>query len=93
MNAQAAALRIYFTEKNIKSIEVAEKVGVSKGTISNILNGKYAMGKDLAGKLAEVYGFDMQQQVTGKGSLFPSLVTGRVIPLHPSCLSKAGQWI
>ena len=72
MNTQATALRMYFTEKNIKSIEVAEKIGVSKGTISNILNGKYAIGKDLASKLSEVYGFDLGYLLSGKGSLFPS---------------------
>lgn len=55
MNAQATALRIYFTEKNIKSIEVAEKVGVSKGTISNILNGKYAIGATQTIKRSPVF--------------------------------------
>lgn len=67
----AADLRRYFALNGIKNTYIMEITGLSSGSVSNILAGKYGMSAEVAGKLAARFGFDLQFLLTGQGSLFP----------------------
>lgn len=71
MSNQSNAIRLYFVEKGVKNIEVAELLGTSTATVSNMLAGRFAISKDNAAKLSDAYGFDLNFLLTGKGTLFP----------------------
>lgn len=67
-------MRQYFDANGIKYKDVAEKIHVTRGAISNILAGRDAIGKDRAKRLSDVYGFDYRFLLTGEGELFPPKV-------------------
>lgn len=62
-------LRAYFSEKGIKQVEVADKLGVKKSFISELLAGKRTLGHETAVKLNKVYGFDLNWLLTGEGEM------------------------
>ena len=71
MSIQSEKIREYFHEHGIQNRELAEKLGVHEGTISNILSGRFGLSKTNASRLAELYGFDIRFLMTGVGDLFP----------------------
>lgn len=72
MSKQSDEMARYFAQNGIKNRQIAEKLGISEQTVSNMLKGRDSLGGKRCAQLAEAYGFDMQYLVTGKGSLFPS---------------------
>lgn len=70
MSRQSDALRDYIKINRIKQIELAELLGISQTTVSNLLSGRYTMSNEHCEKLAERYGFDLLFLLTGKGELF-----------------------
>ena len=62
-------LRAYFSEKGIKQVEVADKLGVKKSFISELLAGKRTLGHETAVKLNKFYGFDLNWLLTGEGEM------------------------
>lgn len=49
-------IREIMSEKGVTSVELAEKIGVSKATISNLINNKTMPSIDTLGKIATVLG-------------------------------------
>lgn len=49
-------IREIMSEKGITSVELAEKIGVSKATISNLINNKTMPSIDTLGKIAVALG-------------------------------------
>ena len=49
-------IREIMSEKGITSVELAEKIGVSKATISNLINNKTMPSIDTLGKIATALG-------------------------------------
>ena len=45
-------------DKNIKAVELAEKAGITKGSVSQYLNGRNRPTNINAGKMADVLGVD-----------------------------------
>ena len=68
---QAAEMRSYFARKGIKNKDIAEALGLSAASVSNMLAGRDPMGKQRAQALHEAYGFDIGFLLTGVGSLIP----------------------
>lgn len=68
---QAAAMRDYFDSRGMKFKDVAEILGISPTTISNILSGHDSLGKKRSKMFADAFGFDISFLITGKGELFP----------------------
>lgn len=72
-------LRFYIKSKNIKQKELADKVGVSAVTVSNLLNGRDNFGAKAAAKWSEVLGLNplwlLTQGEKGEMTLDPSLNT------------------
>lgn len=62
-------LKAYFSEKGIKQVEIADKLGVKKSFISELLAGKRTLGHETAVKLNKVYGFDLNWLLTGEGEM------------------------
>ena len=71
MSVQSEEVRKYFALNNIKITDVAEKTGISRPTLSNLICGRRDFSKRYAPQLAEAYGFDVTFLLTGQGSLFP----------------------
>ncbi len=70
MSKQSDAIREYFDKYGILQREIAEALGVHEGTVSNILAGRFGISKNIARKMAEIYGFDLGFLLSGEGSLF-----------------------
>lgn len=70
MSKQSDAIREYFDKNGILQREIAEALGVHEGTVSNILAGRFGISKNIARKMAEIYGFDLGFLLSGEGSLF-----------------------
>jgi DNA-binding XRE family transcriptional regulator len=51
-------LKEILDEKGIKQVWLAEKIGVTRGTISNIINNRYATTIELGFKIAEILNVD-----------------------------------
>lgn len=68
----ARELTRHYTALGMSHTEIAEAIGISRPAVSNILNGKYAIGKNIAKRMHDVYGFDIAFLLTGEGSLFPA---------------------
>lgn len=71
MSTQSDAIRDYFHENGISNRDVAERLGVHEGSVSNILSGRYGISKKIAARLTDLYGFNMRFLMTGEGSLLP----------------------
>ena len=70
MSKQSDAIREYFDKYGILQREIAEALGVHEGTVSNILAGRFGISKNIARKMAEIYGFDLGFLLSGEGALF-----------------------
>ena len=71
MSTQSDAIRDYFHENGISNRDVAERLGVHEGSVSNILSGRYGISKKIAARLTDLYGFNMRFLMTGEGALLP----------------------
>ena len=62
-------LRKFFDMHAIPYKEVAERIQITRASLSNIFAGRDALGKVRAKKLADAYGFDYIFLLTGEGEL------------------------
>ena len=62
-------LRRYFDLHFIKYKDVADRINISRASLSNILSGRDSLGKTRAKRLADAYGFDYIFLLTGEGEL------------------------
>lgn len=84
MSRQTDELRKYFDANGYKYKDVAEALGISAGSLSNLLSDRETMGKNRAKRFSEVYGFDYLFLLTGEGDLFPA------VPPHSHQVMKVG---
>ena len=80
---QNSYINIYLKEAFSKlgkdQTEIVKDLGVSQPYVSNLMNGKKSVGKNMAEKLVSLYGFDKAKILTGEGSmLIPQ--TEEVVP-------------
>lgn len=64
-------LKQYFRNQGLTQAEIASKLGVSRGYVAMMLNGKYMFGASAATKWAKAFGFNPQWLISGEGSMFP----------------------
>lgn len=76
MSKQTEEMAKYFASHGIKNRQIAERLGLTDQTISNMLKGRDSLGKKRCAQLAEAYGFDLNFLITGEGSLFPTQSVG-----------------
>lgn len=69
MSIQSDAMKRYFTLQGIRNAEVAERMGVSRSNISNMLAGRDNIGRLRAMQLHDVFGFNVHFLLTGEGDL------------------------
>lgn len=62
-------LRSYFKEIGMSQVEIAEKLGVSKTTVNNLLTGYSKFGNAQAEKWSELFGISKSFLLTGEGSI------------------------
>lgn len=60
-------LRSYFKEIGMSQVEIAEKLGVSKTTVNNLLTGYSKFGKAQAEKWNAIFGISKAFLLTGEG--------------------------
>ena len=70
LSIQSQEISRYFTLNGIKQRDAAEAVGVNESSMSNILAGRYKIGRKMAFKFKEAFGFDPIFLLTGEGGLF-----------------------
>lgn len=63
-------IKAYFREKNLTMNDVANMMGVSQAAVSGQLSGR-PIGRNIAKRYNELFGFDINYLMTGVGSLFP----------------------
>ena len=66
MSTQSDAVRDYFHENGISNRDVAERLGVHEGSVSNILSGRYGISKKIAARLTDLYGFTSAEETREK---------------------------
>ena len=80
---QNSYINIYLKEAFSKlgkdQTEIVKDLGVSQPYVSNLMNGKKSVGKNMAEKLVSLYGFDKAKILTGEGSMLVS-ETEEVVP-------------
>lgn len=69
MSIQSDAMKRYFALQGIRNAEVAERMGVSRSNISNMLAGRDNIGRLRAMQLHDVFGFNVHFLLTGEGDL------------------------
>lgn len=73
---QNSYINIYLKEAFSKlgkdQTEIVKDLGVSQPYVSNLMNGKKSVGKNMAEKLVSLYGFDKAKILTGEGSMLVS---------------------
>ena len=62
-------MRSYFKEIGMSQVEIAEKLGVSKKTVNNLLTGYSKFGKAQAEKWHDVFGISKSFLLTGDGNI------------------------
>lgn len=62
-------LRTYFKEIGMSQVEIAEKLGVSKTSVNNLLTGYSKFGKAQAEKWHDLFGISKSFLLTGEGSI------------------------
>lgn len=75
MSIQSEELRRYFALNGIKNTYIQEVTGLSSGSVSNILSGRYKMSATTASALSKRFGFDITFLLTGQGTLFPPRIS------------------
>lgn len=63
------AIRQYLREKNLTQADAAEKLGVNKAYVNMLINGTTSLGRGIAKKLHDAFGFSETFLLTGSGSL------------------------
>ena len=80
---QNSYINIYLKEAFSKlgkdQTEIVKDLGVSQPYVSNLMNGKKSVGKNMAEKLVSLYGFDKAKILTAEGSMLVSQ-TEEVVP-------------
>lgn len=66
MNSFDERLRIYMSENNISQIELSNKLGLTRGYISAVYNGKKAPSKNFIQSMAKLSGKSETWWMTGK---------------------------
>ena len=63
------SLSDYFKQQGLKQTDIALACGWGKSFVSELLNGKRAIGEETALKLNKVYGFDTHWLLSGEGTM------------------------
>lgn len=91
------SLKRFFDEKGITQQQVADALGVSLQYVNQLLNGRKALGKKNADRLANLYGLSKPFLLTGEGSITPtgdSSISGEVeTPCNPTVVEQAANII
>lgn len=64
-------LKQYFRNQGLTQADIANRLGVSRGYVAMMLNGKYMFGASAATKWSKAFGFNPQWLISGEGSMFP----------------------
>lgn len=72
MSIVSEELRRYFLINGIRNNDVCDATGISKAAVSHIVTGTRPISKDNAHTLAQVYGFNIDFLLWGKGTLMPA---------------------
>ncbi len=64
-----AYLKTAFEKLNKKQSEIIKDLGVSQAYVSALMNGKKRVGKEMAKKISQLYGFDEGSILTGEGEM------------------------
>jgi len=62
-------IRKFMVQEGLTQNELADKLGISRSTMSNILAGRYTLSMKVAKKLSDLYGFNLEYLLTGEGEL------------------------
>lgn len=81
--SQGYEIRAYFDRHGIKYKDAADRIGISASTMSGILSGNTAIGKQRAQALHDAYGFDIGFLLSGVGSLIPGEGNTYAAPPEP----------
>ena len=77
------------SEKGITSVELAEKIGVSKATISNLINNKTMPSIETLGKIATALGVpDWQLFASKEDVLSDNCIEDKNVIVCPKCGAK-----
>ena len=72
-------LKEAFSKLGKDQSEIIKDLGVSQPYVSNLMNGKKSVGKNMAEKLVSLYGFDKAKILTGEGSMLTQQIE-EVVP-------------
>lgn len=71
-------LKEYFKSKNISVPEVAEMIDSHPVFLYAVLGGRKAIGRTVAMKLSDVFGFNLTWLLTGEGEMFKEEVSEKM---------------
>lgn len=69
MSKKTSLLIKFFQDRGISSAEIAEKVGITRQQVENLLNGRSAFREKSALSFSENYGFSPSWLLTGEGEM------------------------
>lgn len=72
MTPNYQALKDYFYRNNIRQVDIVERTGIDKATVSNFLAGRRPLGRENARRLADAFGLSLAFILTGEGDMFPA---------------------
>lgn len=96
----ARAMKIWFEDNGYTLARVAEMFGSSAQSVSNSLSGDRFLGRNLARKYSETFGFNPTYLMTGEGSLLGdkpapddgAILRGKVIPFFDAEAAAGNQY-
>lgn len=88
MSKQGEAIKLYFMMNNIKQKDAAKTLNLTSANLSILVNGKRPIGRDIAHRMHDAYGFNISFLLTGEGELLPS---SRPINVNQENVSVGGD--
>ena len=82
-SATANALRFWLKETGLKQAELAEKVGLEQGTISNMARGARGIKAEHLERMCEVFGISLAEFFACKTAELPEIVFIRLVKAVP----------
>lgn len=83
-----AYLKTAFEKLNKKQSEIIKDLGVSQAYVSALMNGKKRVGKEMAKKISQLYGFDEGSILTGEAPKQNNIPQGELKPKEYSTSIK-----
>lgn len=89
--AVAEELKMYFLMHDLSQKDVAQKINVQPPFVNNILSGRRKIGRQVAERLHQAFGFNKMWLLTGEGEMFAETPSKQESPTNEQVEQRIEQ--